>query len=419
MKVAILTSFQDFNEGHSLSGIVKDQITMLQRHGNEVVLFVSENFNREKAPENVEIRQKIPFAHLIDYMSKDDLTDEHREVALMTQHMLEAELVGFDAVFEHDLNFQGWHMPYGMGLVEASRTFPQVPFMHWVHSVPSGFRDFWNVTAWGNNHRIVFPNKTDSVRVAEEFRGSLSDVKVIPHIKDIRTWFEFGEKTCQFIDEYPAALNSSIVQVLPASTDKLHSKRVREVIKIFSELKKQGSSVFLICANQYATSKQPRQNVEVLKDYAVELGLVNGTDFVFTSDFQKPDFECGIPKRMVRELFQMSNLFVYPTREESFGLVIPEAALAGGVLMVLNKSLTMLLEVSGLNAVYFDFGSYHQNHNLSAEVEKQYFQDIASIIVGRMQENESVRLKTFMKRRYNMDNLYFNYYLPAIKEICS
>jgi hypothetical protein len=117
---------------------------------------------------------------------------------------------------------------------------------------------------------------------------------------------------------------------------------------------------------------------------------------------------------MIREVFLCSNLFIFPTREESFGLVVPEAALSG-VYMVLNKSLHQQIEITKANCIYFDFGSF--SHNVKMEDPDKLFHDIAFIIAGRMRQNESLKIKTFCRQQYNYDNLYRKYYLPTIQEL--
>jgi len=208
-------------------------------------------------------------------------------------------------------------------------------------------------------------------------------------------------------------MTADIVQILPASVDRLESKRVREVCKIVAGLKKQGRSVFLAVANQWATGRQQKQDADKFRIEAVRAGLTDQVEFCFTSDFESPTFDVGIPQHMIRELGLLCNLFIFPTREESFGLVVPEAALAG-CFLVLNKSLQMQIEVSGNAGIYFDFGSFHQEHNI---VSDKYFDDIGFVIAGRMKENEALMAKTFARQTYNMDALYHKSYFPAMAEM--
>lgn len=421
MKIAILSNFMDFTPGYSLTGIVSDQVRMLSEHGHVVRVFVNEKygapeFGGEKypRPHGCALEKKVPFAHLTDYRSMADLTPEHKLTVNAMRKLCVEELSKFDIVFTHDLVFTGWNMPYAMGIQAAARhpSLKNTRWLHWIHSVPSLGCDWWNIGAYGQYQKLVFPNKTDQIRVAEQYRGHAKHVRVIPHIKDPRTWFDFSEETCKFIHKYPEVLQNDIVQILPASVDRLETKRVREVILIFSKLKSMGFSVCLVVANQWATGTQEKQDVNRYKTMAKRNGLVSG-EFIFTSDLG-PEYEVGIPKRMVRELFQLSNLFIFPTREESFGLVVPEASLAGGVLLVLNKSLQMQIEISGMNGLYFDFGSF--THTPKIEDEDAFLTGVAHIILGRMRENESILAKSFMRQHYNYDALYHRVYGPVMEE---
>lgn len=415
MKIAILTCFMEFQSGYSLTGIVQDQVWMLTKYGHEVHLFVNEQYHGASFPADVVLHKKIPFAHLKDYRAKDDLIEEHKETVSRTKKLCLEVLKDFDFIFTHDLVFTGWNMPYALGIQEAApeKVLENTRWLHWIHSIPSLLVDWWNIKRYGHYHRLVYPNESDRLRVAEQFNGEIADVRVIPHIKDLRSWFDFGKDTCEFIDQHPEVMQADVVQILPASVDRLESKRVREVILIFSKIKKRGFSVCLVIANQWATGTQQKEEVERYKKIAWRNGLRVAKEVVFTSDF-KPEYEVGIPKRMVRELFQCSNLFLFPTREESFGLAVPEAALAGGVLLVLNKSLTMQIEISGFTCLYVDFGSYHQAMQL--EDEGKYFTDVVQIILGRMRENEAINSKTFCRQKYNVDSLFNKVYAPIMAD---
>lgn len=426
-RIIIATNFMEFNAGYSLTGIVVDQARMLQEFGHEVHIFVNEKFNasnvnslfpqftnedREKGMVPITLHQKIPFAHLKDYNSINEVTNEHLDTVKATEKMLLEFLQQGDVIFTHDFLFTGWFLPYGMGCIDASRS-PEVSdcrWFHWVHSVPSANRDWWRIQGLRPNHKIVYPNATDKLRVAEQYHGELADVVAIPHIKDPRTWFEFDEETCAFMWEFPSILSADVVQIYPASSDRLQAKRVDVLIKIFAQLKKLGKSVCLVVANQWATGRNGRENVEKYLKIAKRCGLVPHEEVIFTSMWC-PKYERGIPRSMLNKLFMLSNLFIFPTREESFGLVAPEAALSG-VLMVLNKSLSMQAEVNGGNGLYLDFGSYHMHH--TPPDETQYYADIAQIIIGSMHKDNSLISKTHARVTYNWGAVYRNHYLPII-----
>lgn len=427
-KVAILTNFMDFNPGYSLTGIVKDQCYMLLRHGHKVTLFVNDQYNYNNGVpveeedvvrlggdfSNYEMKAVIPFQNLTDYKSISDVSEEDHKIIEKTKNVLVKELEDTDFVFTHDFVFTGWFLVYGQACRQASPHLPNVRgWFHWVHSVPSAMSDWWFIRQYGPNHKIVYPNYTDRLRVAEQYRGVIDDVRVIPHIKDLRTWFDFSPETCRFIDKYSGVMEADVIQILPASVDRLASKRVLEVCKIMSGIKKQGRTVCLVIANQWATGRQQKEDVDGYRVKAIREGLIDQKELIFTSDFESPTFDVGIPQHMIRELFLCSNLFIFPTREESFGLVVPEAALSG-CFLVLNKSLQMQIEVSGNAAIYFDFGSFHQEHSVQSD---RYYDDIGFVIAGRMKENEAVMSRTFARQTYNMDSLYHKFYFPAMAEM--
>lgn len=417
MKIAILTNFMEINPGYSLTGIVEDQITMLVRHGHDVHLFVNEKFSPQDSHSlnGAALHKTIPFSHLVDYEDADQMSDEHFQVANRVCNLIANELADFDFIYTHDWALTGWNLPYARGIYEVSRkrSVRHVRWLHWIHSIPSAGRNWWNIKMYGPAHKLVFPNKTNQVHVAAQFHGEMDDIRVIPHIKDLRSWFEFHPDTWEFFDEFPTVMQSEITQIYPAGSDRLTHKRVDVLIKLFAYLKRKGKSVSLIIANQWATGRQPKENIEHMIRLAVRNGLRRNEDIIFTSDWDKR-FENGIPRRILREIMLCCNLFIYPTREESFGLVGPESALSGAKMMVLNKSLDMQMEVHGFTGLYCNFGSFEQGFD-PPDLDA-YYSDLASLIIAKMKHDDAVQSATHHRLTHNMDALYHNYYEPIMQE---
>lgn len=407
---------------------------MLQKYGHEVHIWVSEKYHGEGFPDGIHLDKLVPFTHLADYKSLAQFKGEDpkytpaKGVSSPTEHQriknifavtMREKLIDYDVVFTEDIVFQGWHLPFAVAVMEASKDLPNISWFHAIHSVPSVNSDFWNIRLYSKKHKLIYPNATDRILVAEQFRGSPDDVRVLPHIKDIRTFADFSLDTIDYLDQNPDIMQADIIQLYPCSVDRLEAKRLREVMMIFSHLKKFGRKVALIVANQWVTGQAQVDIVDQYKKLAVELDLEVGRDLYFTSDYRPNErgigkFGVGIPKHMIKEFQMLANLFIFPTREETFGLVLPEACLIGAPLVVLNRSLDMMAEVSGHNCLYFNFGAAGKEHR--CDDWNHYTHDIALIILGRMHQSESIRMKTFMRKKYNYDYLYKQYYAPLLLE---
>lgn len=417
--IAILTAFREFVPGYSLTGICLDQAALLSQAGHRVDIFVCEDFCQQSPLDfpywvSGAILKEVPAA---------DLTDYHQRHGRMSMdHVLVSQKMGdfckrlqkeYPIILTHDLILTGWNLPYGQGIKGIAKEMPDTRWLHWIHSIPCGMRDYWSHGELGKKHRIVYPNKTDAGTVAAQFRTEEEMVLCIPHPKDLRSWFDFSYEAWEFIKEFPAVMQADVVQIYPASTDRLEAKRVKELLQIFAEIKREGNSVCLVIANQWATGKQRKEDITRYMALAKRYGL-SGDEVIFTSNWMEGEYEKGLPKRVLRELFQCSNLFVFPTREETFGLVMPEAVLAGGVLPVLNKSLSMMAEVSGMNALYVDFGSFFQV--VVHPDERNWIKTLVHTIMSRMRRSEAITTKTFVRQSYNWEVLYNKFYGPVFAE---
>jgi hypothetical protein len=419
----------EFRSGYSLTGIVTDQARMLVRHGHEVDIYVNEQFNDPDylPPIGVNIIPKIPFLRLVDYATEadfgtwwpeEDFTDNdkavHRAGPEATAAMLKEYMPQYDRVFTHDWLLTGWKLPYYMGLRTAvlSPSLKDVRWLHWIHSTPTHGYDWWDLSDLGRHHKVIFPNRSYRQFAVEAYKTTQENVVVIPHIKDLRVLQSFSVEAQQFIDKYPGVMQADVVQIYPASVDRLEHKRVRETILIFKEIKKLGFSVCLVIANQWATGVQQKQDVEEYRTMGLNNGL-GSQELIFTSDF-KPEWEVGVPHNVLVDMFKCSNLFIFATISETFGLVLPEAILSGGVLPVINGDLDVLGEITGLRGLRFSFGSLNRRVEYG-EGEANYFRSVAAIIMDRMQAEESIAARTYIRKTLNMDELYRKFYSPVME----
>jgi len=417
--VAILTNFQVINPWYSLTGIVRDQARMLSRHGHKVYVFLSENYKHIDGdlPPGVIACPEVPFANLTDYRGNEQMSNEHWETAKRSKDMLLRRMaeLKIDFAFTHDIVFIGWNKPYAMGLQGVGDSVPGVTWLHWIHSIPSGNRPWWDMKLYGNNHYLVYPNKTDRDNVIRRFKAADDHVLTIPHIKDLRVMFNFPESANKIIDKYPKLMQADIVQIYPASTDRLSAKRVALLMNFFSRFKAAGKSVFLFIANQWATHHKHHENISQYYMKGRSQNLIPHQDIIFSSsmEIEGYEFEIGVPSATLMSLMQLANLFIFPTDHETFGLVLPEAILASGALCVINKSLPMQLEVGGKAALSYHFGSYQQQFRVSPEYEERIVKDI----IHELDTNTSLSTRTFMRQTYNFDALYHDFYAPTMTRL--
>ncbi len=414
-KVAIFTTFTYYAAGYSLVNLVRSQVRMLVRAGYEPHLIVATNYPEkdDKYYKEAILHKIIPHGHLHDY-KKAKLDPKHQPIVDGTVEALKALIDEHEInmMLTHDIVFLEAHFPYALATRKVARERPFVKWMHWIHSVPTGHSPLWDIREYSPGHRLVYPNRTDALRTAEQFMGRIEDVVPIHHVKDIREFAEFSEPTCRFIDKYDL-MSADVIQIYPASVDRLIAKGIEYVMRAFAAMKiRFNKEVRLVICNQWCNVDKHRKTVEQYLAIGQKLGLTPDKDLIFTSRFEPPDWEVGLPEKFVSELMMLGNLFMYPTREESFGLVLPEASLMSGCLVIANASLDMMREITGNNGIFWDFGSFHRDWK--CEGQDAFFNGVAQIILGKLQSEDGINMKTHFRKYFNMDYIMKHELEPAM-----
>jgi hypothetical protein len=420
MRVGVLTTFGNFDSAFSLCGVVKQQLIALVKYGYNPVLFVLDSFkDQAKVPEGVEVRNVIPQLTLEPY-GKHDLTHLDEDVA-KAQKAMEENMVDIDVCLTHDIIFINSYLPYNIamrGAIEGSLS--HLRWLHWMHSGPS-FANldgsvYDNLYTLPKNSRLVYMNYTDTIRAAEMYHVLPKDVRTIFNPMDIRELYGFTPLTKEIIEENDL-MSPDFLAIYPLSTTRMdtNGKQLSKTIRVMSWLKRKGFTVSLVVPNAHANADKEKAAIESMYQYAYGRGMER-RDLVFTSLHHAPDHEHGVPHEVVRDLFLLSNLFIFPSVSENCPLVLLEA-MAGKNILVLNSSFPAFRDFGKEDAMYFGFGSLVEGSRDFPDGEEKYYEDIATLIISEYNQNKAVKAQTRLRKEFNVDNIFKRQLEPAIMEV--
>jgi len=415
MKIGVLTTFYEWRKAYSLVSVVENQLLSLVKHGYETVLFVHDNFtDDDKVPSGVEIRKVIPRFELVDYQAGMSIQKGFDDQVKVVKEALEENLEDIDIALTHDWMFQGWFLNYNVGMRQAQPNL-KCKWLHWTHSAPSPRpanlehpHDCRYKTM--PNSKIIYMNDYDALRMAEMYGGTLDDVRTVYNPMDPRSFFNLHPLSEKLIERYNL-LAADVINVYPLSSTRFDGKQPKVVIDIMAKIKKQGRSVRAIFCNAHANAEEEKKAIEDLIHYAIGQGL-NRQEIIFTS-LEGEEYEEGVPKDVVRDMFQLSNVFIFPTLSENCPLILLEAALTKN-LLVLNESFPPLRDFVGKDALYFKFGSLRENVNY--DDKEKFFSDVAMIIIGELERNKVMSSFKQLKQRFNLDYIFKHQLEPLFHE---
>lgn len=404
--IGILTPFYSFDDSYSLVSVVKDQLLMNVRAGYKTVLFVLPSFkDDDKVPVGIEIRKVIPQITTEPYRDFK-VSDNFEQDKKVIKEALEEHLKDIDVVIEHDMIFQEHFTAYAAAIHEVN--LPDLKWLHWIHSAPSPrpnvtYPHSCRYTLPKGNHKLVYLNHTNKIQVlAEMYSAWPKDVRSVPNSLDPRTFWDLHPFVSELIDKYNL-LSADIISIYPLSTPRMVSgKGLDKVIRIHACLKKQGQKTKLIVANAHANGEREKEAILELKKLSLSYGLTN-QDLIFTS-MENKEWEVGIPRKAVSDLFRLSNLFLFPTKSENCSLILLEAMLSGN-LLVLNDDVQALREFAQGNALYFRFGALDDT-TFTITDEDKYYNDIAKIILSELSLNKGLLAKKQVMQNHNLDKIF-------------
>lgn len=420
MKIGILTTFSNLNPEFSLCSVVIQQMKMLLKYNHTPVLFTLDIFkDHDKVPKGVEVRSVLPQIILEPYskLQTDNIEDDvGKLLPAMEEHMKD-----LDFCLTHDIIFINSYLPFNVAMRRGIEgKLSHIKWLHWMHSGPSfgalNGSVLDNLRTLPPNSHLVYMNYTDVLRAAEMYHTLPKNVRTIFNPMDIREIYKFHPLTKKLIDEYDL-MSPDFIAVYPLSTTRmdLNGKQLSKAIWIMAELKKRGKTVRMIVPNAHANAEKEKQAIERMYEFAFEKGLER-RDLVFTSFFDAPKWEGGVPHEVVVNLFTLSNLFLFPSYSENCPLILLEA-MAGKNLLVLNQDFAAFKDFGGHDAMYFRFSSTTAPEPQFPNGLETYYRDIALLITSEFDQNKALKAQTTLRKKFNVDWIWRNQLEPAIKEL--
>jgi hypothetical protein len=127
-----------------------------------------------------------------------------------------------------------------------------------------------------------------------------------------------------------------------------------------------------------------------------------------------------IPHSVVLELFTLSNVFLLPSKSETYSLIAQEA-MSRGNLCLLNHDFAPFRQIYGKNALYKQFsGANIAMNGGDGEITtthsdiNAYYKSLASNIKYYLENEHVIRAKTWTRVERNPDAVFKNYIEPLL-----
>lgn len=416
--IGILTTLYSWDRAYSLVTVIGDQLEMNVRHGYKTVLFVLPSFqDDDKVPKGVEIRKIVPQIILEKYKGFNNPNEFKSEVRQVVE-ALKKHASDIDVMIAHDLHFIDTYLPYCGAIHEICQyDLLKAKWLLWTHSAPSArqlvegsYHNFRFQIPKGA--RLVYLNNYHMLPLAEMYGTWLSEVRVVYNSLDPRTFSNLHPLVDKLIAKYNL-LSADYMGIYPlSSTRMIDGKQVHKAVRLIAKLKARGHSVRYIICNAHANAQREKEAIKNLQVQFAGWGL-GAHEVIFTSLEDCPTHENGVPKEVINQLFQISNLFIFPTISENCSLILLEAMLSKN-LLVLNADVPQLREFGKDNALYMQFEGKDTKVNYSNE--DQYYADWAAIVENKMNQQTALLAQRNALKNHNLDHIFTHQIQPLYYE---
>lgn len=439
-KVALLTTFFEAQSGYSLVSVAETQIQALLSRGYEPAVLVQaaedpSNPDPDIPPEAVEKREflkefRVPDApslwrpEIVDLRPivpalrlDSGVSENFKERAQRIHDALCIGLEDAEVCITHDIILQDWFKEHNVAMRRYAKERPDLLWLHWIHSCPTPGR---NLTHPHDSRctpppgYIVYPNDFDKPRVCSTYGLEQQEWRVVVcrfgHSIDPLTLWPYDKLTKELATNADL-FGGEVVAVYPVRLDR--GKQPEKIIRLMAGVQAADYEPRLLVIDWQSSGKRFQKYIDELLELADTLGLSGKVNFT-----SRLDDRCsqGVPRHIVTELMDLSNVYVHPSKVETYSLVVHEAMLRG-CLCVLNFDFPVMQELFGSNAIYMDFSSDRVDRTYQPD-EQTFWNDEALRLLAELRQNRAATAKTTARREWNPDALWKEFepllHLPAV-----
>lgn len=418
--IYILTNFSAYLRSFSPIIVVGEQLKMMKRNGYNPVLIACEGWEPPEDSIFAEVETKYMFpAANHDPKAK---VEETEELVGLVKEQLNDILPDNATIITHDLIFLPDYTIYNLAARKLAVERSSLRWLHWVHSATSPEAVSRERNMYGEayaealmspfpNSIICYPNAYDIRRVATNFHFEEDQVIEVPHSTDpteglhplVQRVYDDKLRDVEVFIVYPLRLD--------------RGKYAEADIYLVAGFRRLGVKAHVLYCDFQSTGDDKVVYREDLKKLAESLDVADRVTFLSEFDDMA---SMDVSHDIILDFFNLSNVFMMPSKSETYSLITQEAMLKGN-LCIMNQDFAPFRQIFGDAALYRQFdGANIAISGLNGEINtqhgdiEQYYQDLASECRYYLQHDKVLKAKTWVRTRRNPDYIFNEYIVPLI-----
>lgn len=421
-QIFIFTNFSQYLRSYSPIIVCGEHLKQLTRAGYEPTLITAEGWDPPEDTIFARVKTlRIEPGHV--YGEPTELTEEDEEQIERLYNEINDALPKDSVVMTHDLIFLPDYTKHNIACRRIASERSDVQWIHIVHSATSPGSLIKERAMYGDKYKellsekfpnsiVAFPNAFSIPRVARNFNYEEDQIFEVPHSTDPTEGMHpivkrlYDEKELGDVD---------VLMIYPLRLDR--GKNAEVNVLTIAQFKDLGLNAHIVFCDFQSTGDDKVVYRNDLKALAKEHGAEN--NLTFLSEFDE-SLQMEAPHEIVLDLFVLSNVFIMPSKSETYSLITQEAMLKGN-LIICNGDFLPFRQIFGDNAIYRQFGANIGFDGFDGEITTEhqpnlaaYCRDIAININYWLKHDKSLKGKTWVRTQRNPDAVFRKYLEPLL-----